>query len=118
MGQIRALPPFGPLPRKNAARRGNVRRFSARPGQAPAPDPAEAELVPERSLPAPAEVAHNSAVEERIAQIEDPAARERAEELLATIRSEVEAEEQARERRRAHALERGRDRGEDFDLEP
>lgn len=48
------------------------------------------------TLPAPADVARNPAVEERIAAIEDPAKRARAEELLGIIQKEVKAHTRAR----------------------
>ena len=95
----------------------------------PAPDPAEAENVPERGVsaaepqpdaagaasprPAPGLVAHDPRVEERIRQIADPEQRARAEALLETLRTEVKAaREQARERDRARDRER-----DDFDRE-
>lgn len=79
--------------------------------------PAEREREPEREQerrPAPAEVARNPAVEERIAQIQDPQERARAWKLLETIRADVAAQERPRAREREQ--ERGRDR-DDFELE-
>lgn len=99
------------------------------PPASPSPPPPPAENVPERGVaaaetqpaaagaapprPAPGLVAHDPRVEERIRQIEDPAQRARAEALLETLRTEVNAaREQARERDRARDRER-----DDFDLE-
>ena len=65
--------------------------------------------------PSPADVARNPAVEERIAQIQDPEERAKARKLLEVIRSEVAAQERPREREREQ--ERGRER-DDFELEP
>lgn len=67
--------------------------------------------------PSPAEVARNPAVEERIAQIQDPEERAKAWKLLEVIRSEVVAQERPREREREREQERGRDR-DDFEREP
>ena len=57
------------------------------------------------TLPSPAEVARNPAVEERIAQLEDPADRERAQALLEALRSEVAAQERPREREQERGIE-------------
>ena len=97
------------------------------PPASPAPTPPPTENVPERGVsaaetqpaaagaapprPAPAAVARDPRVEERIRQIEDPEQRARAEAALATLRAEVAAQQQEREQR---ARERARD---DFDLE-
>lgn len=99
------------------------------PPASPSPPPPPAENVPERGVaaaepqpaaagaapprPAPAAVARDPRVEERIRQIEDPAQRARAEALLETLRTEVNAQQQEREQR---ARARGRER-DDFDLE-
>ena len=85
----------------------------ARPRPIPEPE-REPEREQERT-PAPADVARNPAVEERIAQIQDPQERAKAWKLLETIRSEVAAQERPISREREQ--ERGRDR-DDFELEP
>ena len=73
--------------------------------------PGAAGAAPPR--PAPGLVAHDPRVEERIRRIEDPEQRARAEALLETLRTEVNAaREQARERDRARDRER-----DDLDLE-
>jgi len=51
------------------------------------------------ALPAPGHIARDARVEERIRQIEDPKQRARAEALLETIRSEVNASQHHQHRR-------------------
>ena len=85
----------------------------ARPSPIPEPE-REPEREQERK-PAPADVARDPSVEEKIAALEDPAERSKAWKLLETIRSEVAAQERPISREREQ--ERGRDR-DDFELEP
>lgn len=82
--------------------------------QAQEPEPERAREREQARLPAPADVARDPSVEEKIAALEDPAERAKAWKLLETIRSEVAAQE--RPISRAREQERGRDR-DDFDRE-
>lgn len=57
------------------------------------------------TLPAPADVARDPTVEAKIAALEDPADRERAQALFEALRTEVAAQDRPREREREQAPE-------------